>query len=252
MITSKHASVVVGLAALLSLAATQGCGSDTDTGTTTPTAGAGGAAAGAVGVAGTAAGGVSGVGAGGSAAAGAPSGGGGGAAAGAAGALGGGGSGGSAGGSSGGAGGAAGGGAGAPGTTGGSSGAGGSAGGTATASFAAVKTIFSTSCGVGGCHNTASGELNFQGTTDLHGLLTQPIAAGTKHCIGTTVVVPMDAASYLLTVVKGNSTCPKGGGGNIGRMPDGCSTDPNANRKCLTDAQIKTLSDWIAAGAPAN
>jgi hypothetical protein len=38
------------------------------------------------------------------------------------------------------------------------------------------------------------------------------------------------------------------GGNSIGRMPEGCSTT-STQKPCLTTAQIKTITDWIAAGA---
>ena len=243
MITSKHASLIV-LAGLLGLVATQeGCGSDTSGGTGTPTAGSSGAATAGAGS------GVSGGGSAGMASttAGAPAAG---APAAGAPATGGGGSGGT-----GGTGGSA---AGAGGSTAGSAGTGGGSAGMGTggssATFAAVKTLFGMSCGVGTCHNAASGHLDYQGTKDLHGLLTTPIAAAIKHCNGTTLVVANNAAgSFLVTAVTGPGmvTCKKNGADEmIARMPDTCSTTSTNPRACLTTAQIKTITDWIAAGAP--
>jgi hypothetical protein len=141
------------------------------------------------------------------------------------------------------------------GTGGGSGGAsGGSAGmgsgGGSAVTFAQIKTLFGTNCGVGMCHNASSMHLNYQ-TGDLHALLTSPIPAGNKDCVGTTPVMPNDQTSFLLKVVSpgGGGNCPKGTG-TIGRMPDGCSTTSTNPRACLTAAQIKLISDWIAAGAP--
>lgn len=112
-----------------------------------------------------------------------------------------------------------------------------------------MKTLFSTSCGVGTCHNgPPNTNLNYKGTTDLWTMLTTPIPGGVAHCVGSTLAVSKDQpGSYLLAVVKGDTQCQKGGG-NIGRMPDNCT--PNGNTKCLTDAQVKILSDWIDAGVP--
>ena len=116
------------------------------------------------------------------------------------------------------------------------------------ATFASVKTLFGASCGVGQCHNKASGNLDFQGTMDLHGLLTAAIPTGIAHCVGSTLVKPNDeAGSFLVTVVKMGGSCPTGGG-TIGKMPEGCGTA--GKPACLTTAQIKTITDWIAAGAP--
>jgi hypothetical protein len=66
------------------------------------------------------------------------------------------------------------------------------------------------------------------------------------------LVVPNDAASsFLVKIVQGAASCTKGTGTeNIGRMPDNCSTTSTNPRACLTAAEIKTITDWIAAGAP--
>lgn len=59
----------------------------------------------------------------------------------------------------------------------------------------------------------------------------------------------MPALSLLIKAVTGPGkiSCSKAGGGTemIARMPDDCPGE----RPCLTDAQIKLLTDWIAAGA---
>jgi hypothetical protein len=243
MITSKHASVV-GLFGLLALAATQGCGSDSDS-TTGFTAGSSGAP-----TTGAAGSGVSGSGVAGSPSAGAPSAGapGAGAPAGGAGAGTGGDSAGTGGSSAGTGGSSAGtGGGGTTAGTGGGSTAG-AGGGGSTVTFAQIKSLFATSCGVGQCHTKASGNLDYQATTDLHGLLTSPIPQGIAHCVGSTPVKAGDANSWLLSVVKMGTACPVGGG-NIGRMPDSCKTT-GGGTQCLTTAQIKLISDWIAGGAP--
>jgi hypothetical protein len=238
MITRKHASLVC-LAGLLGLVATQqGCGSDTS-GPNGSTAGAATAGAATAGAPATGAGGAATAGApaGGAPAGGAPAGG---APAGGA----------PAGGAP--AGGAPAGGAPAGGTGGGSAGTGGGSAGTGgggAVTFAQIKTLFGSNCGVGMCHNATSMHLNYQ-TGDLHALLTSPIPAGNKDCVGTTPVVANDQTSFLLKVVNTGGTCPKGTG-NIGHMPDGCNTGGTGGKpKCLTDVQIKLISDWIAAGAP--
>lgn len=249
MIISKHVSLIV-LAGLLGTVLTQeGCGSDNSAPTGPGTAGSSGAASSAAGAA--VGGGSSGMasttaGAPGAGApsAGAPASGGGGAGGSAAGAGTGGsaaGAGGSAAGSGGTGGGAAG-----MGTGGGSAGMG--TGGGSPATFMAVKTLFGASCGVGQCHNAASMNLDFQGTNDLHGLLTKPIPTGIAHCVGSTLVTANDANSFLVTVVKTGGSCPTGGGSAIGKMPDNCGQA--GKPACLTAAQVKTITDWIAAGAP--
>jgi hypothetical protein len=256
MMTLKQRSLI-GLAALCAIASTQACGSD-DTGTPTTQAGSPGVAGAAH--AGSAGSGVSGGGAAsaGAPAAGAPAGGAasgsGGAAAGAPAGGAGSGSGGAAagsGGSSAGSGGKGGGKGGSGGASGGSSGASsGSGGGSSTATFAAVKTIFSASCGTGQCHNAGSMHTNFQ-TGDLYAALTTAIPAtpANNECNGSTLVTPNDAAgSILVKVISGTTAMCKDAGTDkpVPKMPYMCGTNP----MCLSADKIKTISDWIAAGAP--
>ncbi|MES1174121.1 MAG: hypothetical protein ABUL62_07305 [Myxococcales bacterium] len=239
--TSKRS--LIGVAALFALAATGACGSD-DSGGGTPTPGAGAPAAGGPG-AGAGASGSPASGGGGASSAGAPSAG---APAGGAPSAGAGGSvaagAGGTGGSSGGAGGASG---GASAGTGG-----GSAGGGNT--FAAVKTLIGMNCGVGSCHNKASTHLDFQGTTDLHGLLTTAIADAIPHCKGSILAVANDTNSLLLRITDNANTstmCSEGGQMKaIARMPDDCKTNSANPRMCLTAAQRTVISDWIKAGVP--
>ncbi|MEI9950341.1 MAG: hypothetical protein WDO74_15510 [Pseudomonadota bacterium] len=241
MITSKQRSLI-GLAALFAIASTQACGSDATS--PTPSGGAPGAAGAHAGAAGA---GVSG---GGAASAGAPAGGapagGGGAGGAAAGApAGGGGAGGASAGSGGSSAGAA--GKGSGGSGGGSAGA----GGASTATYAAVKAIFSASCGTGMCHN-GNPHTNFQ-QGELHTTLSTAIAAtpAGNECNGTTLITSGDAAGSFLVKVISNamSTCKDAGADKmIPKMPYMCGT--GANPACLTTAQVKTISDWITAGAP--
>jgi hypothetical protein len=188
----------------------------------------------------------------GGAAAGAPSLGGGGSGGAAAGApsLGGGGSGGAAAGSGGSSAGSGSGGKAGSGSGGGS--AAGAGGGGSTATFAQVTTIINGSCATGMCHNATSKQVNFKTPSpDLYSVLTTALPTAVEHCKGTTLVVPSNTAgSFLLSVVSVTSpakaTCKNNGTDEmIAKMPDNC----NGN-SCLTTAQIKTISDWIAAGAP--
>jgi hypothetical protein len=244
MTMSKNLTAVISVAAVLGLAATQqACSSSDNSGTPTPTAGSGGAAAtagagagGAAATAGAGAGGSS-AGAGGSSAgAGAAAAGAGGSSAGAGGSSAG------AGGSSAGAGGsrAGAGGTAAGGTGGGSAGSAGSGG--ATVAFSDITTLFSDHCA--SCHSaTTTGKLNYSNAATLYSVLTTAIP-GADTCAGSTLVVPGNTTtSFLLTAVKTGGACPVGGG-TIGHMPLGCTTT------CLTTAQIATISDWIAEGAP--
>jgi len=245
MITSQQRSLI-GLAALLAIAATQACGSSD--GDDAPAAGAPGTAGAPV--TGTAGSGVSG---GGAASAGAPAVGGGGAAS----TVGGGGAGGAggaaAGASAGGAGGAAAGSGGSSAGSGGkaSGGSGGSAagagGGGSTPTYAEVKAIFTASCGTG-CHN-GNPHTNFT-TGDLYTTLSTAIPAtpAMRECKGSTLITPNDGPNSLIVkIVSGSTMCQNSGvSQTIPRMPNNCGTNP----MCLSAAQIKTISDWITGGAP--
>ncbi|MEI9953677.1 MAG: hypothetical protein WDO74_33035 [Pseudomonadota bacterium] len=140
-----------------------------------------------------------------------------------------------------------------PGSSGGSGGKGGGSsagagGGGSTATLAQVTTIINTSCATGTCHNAASGQVNFKTPSpDLYTVLTTALPTSVMHCKGTTLVVPSNAAgSFLASVVAAKASCKNNGADEmIDRMPDACTT-----ASCLTAAQIKTISDWITAGAP--
>lgn len=121
-----------------------------------------------------------------------------------------------------------------PGTGGGSSG---------TATFAQVAALLGQKCGKSGCH-MGTQHVELVNNSGLYSRLTTPLANSTD-CGGTTLVKAGDASnSFLAKVVQARSTC---GSKNIARMPDKCSgTGTNA---CLTAAEIKLITDWIAAGA---
>ena len=245
MITLKQRSLL-GLAAIIAIASTQACGSsDGSDGTPAAGAPAAGAPAGGAPAGGAPAGGAP---AAGAPAAGAPAGGAPAAGSGAGGASAGSGTGGASAGS--GTGGAS---AGSGGSSAGSAGKGGggsagAAGGGSTATFAQVTTIINGSCTTGSCHNAQSGQVNFKTPSpDLYTVLTTAIPTSVMHCKGTTMVVPSNAASsFLVTVVSPGMPSCKNGTANetIGRMPDNCTT-----ATCLSAAQIKTITDWINAGA---
>jgi hypothetical protein len=130
----------------------------------------------------------------------------------------------------------------------------GGGGAAATATFAEVKTIFGSSCSnsTNKCHDAASGHTNFSG--DLYAALTMPLPATGMYqmCKGTTLVTPSNATdSFLVKLVTGpgQSTCKDSGKDTkVDRMPNKCGSGGNTPA-CLTAAQIKTISDWIAAGA---
>jgi hypothetical protein len=139
--------------------------------------------------------------------------------------------------------------------TGGSGSGGGSAGtgsgGGSGVTFTQVKDLLAMSCKGSKCHDAGNAGKQVDLTTSdgLYTRLTTPLPDTTAHCGGDTAIVPgMPTASLLVKAVTGPGkvTCKKGGGTEmIARMPDDCPTD----RACLTDAQIKLISDWVTAGA---
>jgi hypothetical protein len=248
--TSRQVAPLILATATLSLLALH-CGDDggTTTGTagtaTQPTSGSGGTASqggssagmttGGVTTAGTAAGGTgtAGTGTAGTGTAGAAGSSGGHGGGGAGGASGGGASGGSSGGSAGGA-------------------SGGSGGGSSGPTFAQVKDLLAMSCKGSKCHDAGNQgkQVDLVTSDGLYTRLTTPLPDTTAHCVGNTpVVANMPTMSLLVQAVTGPGkiSCNKSGGGTemIARMPDDCPTA----RPCLTDAQIKLISDWVAAGA---
>jgi hypothetical protein len=239
--------LILAIAALSSLALHCGADDPGPTGTsgtnTTPVAGTGGnAAAGTGGVAtggaGSSSGGVAtgGGGASGGVASGGKAGSGGSAA----------GSGGSAAGSGGSAAGSGGSGGSGGGATGGSGGGG---GGGSTATFAQVKMILANSCKGAMCHSPGTMHVDWVTDSTLYANLTSPIPDTKGDCIGNTpVVAGMPQMSLLYQALQGSTMCNKKGGGmmSIGKMPDNCG---GAGTMCLSADQIKTIGDWITAGA---
>ena len=118
--------------------------------------------------------------------------------------------------------------------------------------FMQVQTLLSSKCGTM-CHGGMP-HMSFQamaGGTTLHSRLTTPIpAANNRECVGSTLVVPNDAANSLLVkIVKGATTCMNNGSmQNIPRMPNMCGSGAT---QCLTAAEIKIIEDWVTAGAKA-
>jgi hypothetical protein len=128
-------------------------------------------------------------------------------------------------------------------------------GGTSTGLFGQVSTLLGTKCTGSKCHGTGgmqAGLATAKGSA-LYTLLTTPLPAATPHCVGVTLVTANDANSPLLKVVAsgGKISCTMPKTEMIGPMPDKCTTTATtATGSCLTAAQIKIISDWIAAGAP--
>ena len=133
------------------------------------------------------------------------------------------------------------------GSSGGASGGSGGAGGGAP-TFTQVAELMQKSCAISKCHDGQGKQISWK-TDGLYMRLTSPIPQNIEHCVGTTPVVPGNTTgSFLLTAIKGPGkvTCMDNGQSEmIARMPDDCPED----RPCLTDAEIKLVEDWIAAGA---
>jgi hypothetical protein len=117
--------------------------------------------------------------------------------------------------------------------------------------FASVASLLGSKCGGSNCHGGAN-HVNLVNMTGLYTRLTTPMPMSQAHCGGTTLVVPSNpSGSFLLSIVKGGSSCMKGSAMEaIPRMPDGCSTSSATPRACLTTDEIKIIEDWISAGAP--
>jgi hypothetical protein len=119
--------------------------------------------------------------------------------------------------------------------------------------FGQVKELLSKTCAGAKCHDAASTQADWITSDGLYMRLTTALPQDTPHCPGNIPVIPSNPeGSLLLQAIKGRPTCNKAGGGmeTIARMPDDCSTTGTDPRACLTDTQIKLVSDWIAAGAP--
>jgi hypothetical protein len=128
-------------------------------------------------------------------------------------------------------------------------GASGGSGGGSGATFAQVKDLLAMSCKGAKCHDAGTMHMDWITSDGLYLRLTSAITK--DHCIGDKpVVAGMADQSLLVRALKGSTMCSKAGGGmeSIGRMPDNCGKA--ANPPCLSDTQIKLVSDWIAAGAP--
>ena len=110
--------------------------------------------------------------------------------------------------------------------------------------------MLSATCAGAKCHSAASTQAHLAEANGLYTLLTTGLNA--PHCKGQKLVVPNNVtSSFLVQVIQGKATCMNNAGTEeIVRMPDECSTTSANPRACLTAAQIKTISDWVSAGAP--
>jgi len=112
--------------------------------------------------------------------------------------------------------------------------AGGAGSGTGGASaFSAVSGIVTRMCAASNCHG---GRRN--PNLSAANLYTTLMNTAVRQCGSDRLVTPRDTAnSAILELVNGRC-------GNF-IMPDGCDVLP-----CLEAADMKTISDWISAGAP--
>ncbi|WP_044986265.1 hypothetical protein [Sorangium cellulosum] len=107
-----------------------------------------------------------------------------------------------------------------------------------TATFADVAPILERSCSNQYCHGNAgspAGGLDLRTATAVSATVNQD--AGSCSSEKALVVPFMPSSSYLLNKLKEVDLCNPG----ESRMPPGSS---------LPDAEIKTINDWICAGAP--
>jgi hypothetical protein len=81
---------------------------------------------------------------------------------------------------------------------------------------------------------------------DLHATLIAALPATTFNCGAEILVVPNDLANSFL-VTKLTTDGPVCDAATTQRMPFGCTSDAT---KCLSDADVTTIKNWIMAGAP--
>ncbi|WP_437732504.1 hypothetical protein [Sorangium sp. So ce1335] len=108
-----------------------------------------------------------------------------------------------------------------------------------TATFAQVQPILEASCSNQYCHGSPtapSAGLDLRAAAAVGALVNQDArSCSSEHAL----VVPfMPSSSYLINKLKGVDLC----GSNEIKMPPGGS---------LSEADMKTITDWICAGAPA-
>jgi hypothetical protein len=112
--------------------------------------------------------------------------------------------------------------------------------------------ILASNCSGAMCHSAGTFHMDWATESTLHANLTMPIPdSQMHHCIGNTpVVAGMPEMSLLYKVIQGDTMCNKKGGGmeKLAKMPDHCGSGANTPM-CLNADQIKTIGDWITAGA---
>jgi hypothetical protein len=110
----------------------------------------------------------------------------------------------------------------------------------ATGGWPAVKVIFQSKCATAPCHSAEVHAEMLDLTPDSATFTKDVIGVPSTQSAGVLRVVPgQPAASYLLCKVNPSCTARASG---TALMPQGATP--------LSDTEIKTLSDWIQAGAP--
>ena len=105
-----------------------------------------------------------------------------------------------------------------------------------SAAFTQVSTVLGKNCGIKGCHGDKQAPL-FAPGANLYATLTGPNTV-LAACDYTKLVEPGDPSKSALVKLM-NRKC-----GSF-TMPPSCNQTP-----CISAADLKTLSDWISAGAP--
>jgi hypothetical protein len=107
-----------------------------------------------------------------------------------------------------------------------------------------VQQILTMKCGTAMCHNgtVMHVDLRAQG---LYKALTTPMTKG--DCQGKTIVDTAQLGNTILgQIIQTGIPAGTCGSKAIARMPNGCAGDSS---KCLSQAQIDTITSWISGGA---
>ncbi|WP_437680043.1 hypothetical protein [Sorangium sp. So ce131] len=114
------------------------------------------------------------------------------------------------------------------------------------ASFATVRQVFvGAHCADSSCHNGEAKptlqDSTMQDDDTLYTILTTYVS---EACGNIPIVTPGDPERSALVKIL-NGPC-----GEIGRMPNGCVSEPVTEYSCLDPAYIDAIERWVAAGAP--
>jgi hypothetical protein len=111
-----------------------------------------------------------------------------------------------------------------------------------------VAKLIGDTCATGTCHD-GTAHVSLKNDTGLYARIVNGSPNGSNtmaSCKTMKLIVPNSAATSVISMaVKAKVT-----GCTNARMPDECSTSSSNPRACWTTAQVTTLDNWIAAGAP--